>query len=57
MILKKSHCCKAIEYAHNGILRSMCSELKELCDVCEEHKIQFISDEIYHGISFGKVNF
>lgn len=30
------------------------SELKELCVLCEEEKIQFISDEIYHGISYGQ---
>jgi aspartate/methionine/tyrosine aminotransferase len=30
------------------------SELKELCVVCDEHSIQFLSDEIYHGISYGK---
>lgn len=29
------------------------SELKELCTVCDEHSIQFLSDEIYHGISYG----
>lgn len=29
-------------------------ELKELCEYCDEQKIQFISDEIYHGISYGK---
>jgi len=28
-------------------------ELKELCGLCEEEKIQFLSDEIYHGISYG----
>ena len=30
------------------------SELQELCEVCDEHGVQFISDEIYHGISYGK---
>lgn len=30
------------------------AELKELCEVCEENNIQFLSDEIYHGISYGK---
>lgn len=30
------------------------SELQDLCTVCDQHKIQFISDEIYHGISYGK---
>jgi aspartate/methionine/tyrosine aminotransferase len=29
-------------------------ELKELCLVCDEHEIQFLSDEIYHGITYGK---
>jgi aspartate/methionine/tyrosine aminotransferase len=29
-------------------------ELKELCEVCDEHQIQFLSDEIYHGITYGK---
>lgn len=30
------------------------AELKELCLVCDEHEIQFLSDEIYHGITYGK---
>jgi aspartate/methionine/tyrosine aminotransferase len=25
-------------------------ELKEICDLCDQHQIQFLSDEIYHGI-------
>jgi aspartate/methionine/tyrosine aminotransferase len=29
-------------------------ELKELCALCDEHEIQFLSDEIYHGITYGK---
>jgi aspartate/methionine/tyrosine aminotransferase len=29
-------------------------ELKELCLLCDEHDIQFLSDEIYHGITYGK---
>jgi aspartate/methionine/tyrosine aminotransferase len=29
-------------------------ELKELCIVCDEDGIQFLSDEIYHGISYDK---
>mmetsp|Transcript_9772 Transcript_9772/g.14999 ORF Transcript_9772/g.14999 Transcript_9772/m.14999 type:complete len:420 (+) Transcript_9772:144-1403(+) len=29
-------------------------ELKELCLLCENEGIQFLSDEIYHGISYGK---
>ena len=29
-------------------------ELKELCELCDSTNIQFISDEIYHGISYGK---
>jgi aspartate/methionine/tyrosine aminotransferase len=29
-------------------------ELRHLCEVCEAHGILFISDEIYHGISYGK---
>jgi len=28
-------------------------ELKDLCNLCESEGIQFISDEIYHGISYG----
>ena len=30
------------------------TELEELCHLCEEYNIQFLSDEIYHGISYGK---
>lgn len=30
-------------------------ELKELCELCDKEGIQFISDEIYHGISYGSV--
>jgi len=30
------------------------SELKDLCELCERNGIQFLSDEIYHGISYGK---
>jgi len=29
-------------------------ELQELCEYCDENDIQFLSDEIYHGISYGK---
>lgn len=29
-------------------------ELKELCELCDKNGIQFLSDEIYHGISYGK---
>lgn len=29
-------------------------ELRELCELCEEEGIRFLSDEIYHGISYGK---
>lgn len=29
-------------------------ELKELCELCDSEGIQFLSDEIYHGISYGK---
>jgi len=29
-------------------------ELKDLCELCDEQGIQFLSDEIYHGISYGK---
>ena len=29
-------------------------ELKGLCEVCDEEGITFLSDEIYHGISYGK---
>jgi aspartate/methionine/tyrosine aminotransferase len=28
-------------------------ELKELCGLCEAENIQFLSDEIYHGITYG----
>lgn len=28
-------------------------ELKALCDACSQHNITFISDEIYHGITYG----
>lgn len=30
-------------------------ELQDLCKLCDEHDIQFISDEIYHGISYGNI--
>lgn len=29
-------------------------ELEELCSLCEKEGIQFLSDEIYHGICYGK---
>ena len=29
-------------------------ELKEVCELCEQEGIRFLSDEIYHGISYGK---
>lgn len=29
-------------------------ELKDLCQLCDKEGIQFLSDEIYHGISYGK---
>lgn len=29
-------------------------ELQELCRACDDNDIQFLSDEIYHGISYGK---
>ncbi|CAB9528126.1 Bifunctional aspartate aminotransferase and glutamate/aspartate-prephenate aminotransferase [Seminavis robusta] len=29
-------------------------ELKDLCALCDEQGIQFLSDEIYHGISYGQ---
>lgn len=29
-------------------------ELKALCELCDAEDIQFLSDEIYHGISYGK---
>jgi aspartate/methionine/tyrosine aminotransferase len=28
-------------------------ELQELCELTDAHHIQFLSDEIYHGISYG----
>ena len=31
------------------------TELKELCELCNREKIVFMSDEIYHGISYGNV--
>lgn len=31
------------------------SELEGLCRLCDESDIQFLSDEIYHGISYGEV--
>jgi aspartate/methionine/tyrosine aminotransferase len=30
-------------------------ELKDLCELCDKEGIQFLSDEIYHGISYGTV--
>ena len=30
-------------------------ELKELCQLCDEENIHFLSDEIYHGITYGMV--
>jgi len=30
------------------------NELKEICELCDEEGITFMSDEIYHGISYGK---
>jgi len=30
------------------------AELKQLCSFCRERGIRFISDEIYHGITFGE---
>jgi len=29
-------------------------ELRDLCRLCDKEGIQFLSDEIYHGISYGK---
>jgi aspartate/methionine/tyrosine aminotransferase len=29
------------------------TELQALCQLCDEHNIHFLSDEIYHGISYG----
>jgi aspartate/methionine/tyrosine aminotransferase len=29
-------------------------ELEELCQLCDQEGIQFLSDEIYHGITYGK---
>lgn len=29
-------------------------EIENLCNLCDKEGIQFISDEIYHGISYGK---
>jgi aspartate/methionine/tyrosine aminotransferase len=31
-------------------------ELQELCQLCDAEGIQFLSDEIYHGISYGQVS-
>jgi Aspartate/tyrosine/aromatic aminotransferase len=57
---RKEHDCKKI----SGLILSSPSnptgamltpqELKELCELCDEEGIQFLSDEIYHGISYGK---
>jgi aspartate/methionine/tyrosine aminotransferase len=30
------------------------NELQDLCELCDAEGIQFLSDEIYHGISYGK---
>jgi len=30
------------------------NELKDICELCDEEGITFMSDEIYHGISYGK---
>ena len=30
------------------------NELKELCELCDREGIHFLSDEIYHGISYGQ---
>jgi len=30
------------------------TELKDLCQLCDKNRIQFLSDEIYHGITYGK---
>mmetsp|Transcript_21202 Transcript_21202/g.44563 ORF Transcript_21202/g.44563 Transcript_21202/m.44563 type:complete len:426 (+) Transcript_21202:113-1390(+) len=29
-------------------------ELKDLCELCDKEGIRFLSDEIYHGITYGK---
>lgn len=29
-------------------------EIRELCELCDEENIRFLSDEIYHGITYGK---
>ena len=29
------------------------TELKELCEYCDQQNIRFLSDEIYHGITYG----
>lgn len=29
-------------------------ELREMCEVCDRHGVVFLSDEIYHGITYGK---
>lgn len=29
-------------------------EIKDLCELCDAEGIQFLSDEIYHGITYGK---
>ncbi len=34
-----------------GMLSS--DQLRELCEVCKKNGIVFISDEIYHGITYG----
>ena len=35
-----------------GVMLS-CDELQDLCEVCKKYGIVFISDEIYHGITYG----
>ena len=28
--------------------------MSEICDWCHKHSVRLISDEIYHGLSYGK---
>ena len=41
-----------INYVLKGAMLSP-EELEGVCDVCDKYNILFISDEIYHGITFG----
>lgn len=44
-----------LSYQRLGLTGAMLTpkELQELCELTDAHHIQFLSDEIYHGISYG----